>query len=278
MHNNFQSSQWSAWPPAEFVVNGVVEKYYGAQGDLPISWFHSVQSEAGSPLIAELLAILEGTFTQAFNALMKSLPPESQALHQTMAMNEQYARCLESAFSELCTSMSFTAEDTLVYIPQGMALDITKGSARMSSPRFVERKEPLFQPISTEGETNDLSALQVPVFDSSQTSQLDAADSEQDSDHQKDKEDDGSATPKLVRDEVSFIPRIKRSFGGDYDDDGQHSKRTRVETPAERKSKAFTAKLEAMLHGEVGFDMKIGDGTLRSMLASAPPILMPESM
>ena len=85
-------------------------------------------------------------------------------------------------------------------------------------------------------------------------------------DRQKDRMVSRSPTPTL---DDEFQSRRKRPFEVNYE---TPVKRGREESDRERESKAFTATLEAMLWGDLVIDTRVGDSTLRELLANAPPI------
>lgn len=88
-------------------------------------------------------------------------------------------------------------------------------------------------------------------------------------------DEQGDGRPRTPKLNEEFIPRHKRSY--DDADCDQPAKRSREETPQERASKAFTAKLEAMFKGDVVVDMKVGGATLGGLLVNVPSVrVMPE--
>lgn len=83
---------------------------------------------------------------------------------------------------------------------------------------------------------------------------------------QKERMVNRSPTPTL---DDEFQCGRKRSFEVKND---TPFKRGREETDRERESKAFTARLEAILKGDLIIDTKVGNSTLRELLANVPPI------
>jgi hypothetical protein len=278
LYVNFRSSHWATWPPPEFTLNSAVDKYYGFQGDLPISWFQSLQQSQVEPAVSKISAALEGSFSNVIEALLASSDKPSSHC-ESLISHRQYQRCLDIALSEYCRARSFTDEDTLLYVPCGMARDLTNSIGEQMQLQDARKvSDPVFK-FATDGEKEDFSSIATsPRIDTSPFSISRPADPITRDAVTEDEKYAGSkrtSTPQLIYNDEESISRSKRSHG-DVDRE-QPMKRQREESTREKESKAFTAKLEAMMKGEMVCDMKVGDSTLSALLVGVPAIHVPES-
>jgi hypothetical protein len=161
-----------------------------------------------------------------------------------------------------------------------MAQDLIHNIGEQVQPQDAsEVSDPVFN-FAADGDKEDFSSIAAsPRIDTSPFSiSRPAADSiatDIATEHEHDVGSKRAPTPQLLYNDEQSISRSKRSHG-DVDRE-QPMKRQREESTRAKESKAFTAKLEAMMKGDFVCDMKVGDSTLSALLVGTPTIRLPEN-
>jgi hypothetical protein len=270
--HEISSSGWKAWPPLEFISDGVVSGYFAQTGDLPSSWIESLRSiDSRLTLLPKLEQILQGTFDDAMYSLLLNSSDAQITVCQSLAAHRQHQRCLQVAISAYCADRYFTDDDTLVFLPFGKEQDLLNVLVKKQQ-KGAEPRSP-GTTIAMERE-REFSALI--------HNQLDLDLSEPFKEDATAEKNDSLFAPIPDNDNQSFLPSLRQKrLNNDEANLGceSESKRRRGASPTvrENSSSAISDRLEAMMHGDIVVDMEVGELSLRELLVGAPAIEMEPS-
>jgi hypothetical protein len=285
---NFRSSQWLAWPSYEFAQDGVISNYFGAGMGLPICWHESLTSDYVNRSTMTLHELLSADFDTAVGNLMSGAPEQMKTELRSMLVAEQFQRCFDFALEWWVQAQVHNGAVNM-YLPAGMIDHVVRGCIQKLGLSEEETPKCI-------GTTGDFGA--VPHL-------LEQEGEEDDGNEcgvhtpllEKGNLPNGNVTPasyvpqahvndapplQLVksREDDSFLIRSKRTLDNVAKlrtDRDQKRLREEYSTNQECASRAFTEKLEAMLHGDSTSDMRVGGSMLSSLLRDAPAIKLPPS-
>jgi len=288
---NFRLSQWFSWPSFEFAQHGVVPDYFGEGRDLPLHWQKSLMRSNVEPTLEALHSLLLSPFERSVGNLVSNAPDQIKAELKSMMVVEQFQRCLDCA-TEWWGEYQANKGAGTVYLPAGMLDHVVEGCIQhLSHPGdnvvFIPEAFGNFGE-ATRSNRFPLRTTWLPTI--KQEAQLDD-EMLLDSDcniatNQVPKSPCSHAyvpeTPALLQENVSdgdhFLARSKRAldnvakFRSDHQ---QKRQRDEYSSNEGNKSRAFTEKLEAMYHGDLTSELRIGGSTLSTLLLGAPAIQSP---
>ena len=290
------SQKWLTWPPQEFAHGGVVKDYFGSGSDLPLCWHESLTNDNIEATVMYLHSLLLSSFDEVIGNLLSEAPDKVKTEFMSMIAAEQFQRCLDCAFQwwgELEASRKgcriFLLAGMVDHVVEGCVqyLDLVEDEVFESLPKDIyivsesskdDRSLPLdgFLRMHTESEHDRESVKweskqdlkpsklihQTPIMHDTRSLISDAP----------------SLSVEITPEEHAFLIRSKRALENvaklraRRDHKRRRDELISLET---RESRAFTEKLESMLHGNTTCDVRVGGSMLSNLLVGVPSIELP---
>ena len=276
---NFGKTQWSSWPAPEFFVDGVVPRYFQSGKNLPAFWYESLEKAVVKEEVTKIGNWLKGNLTQAVELLLREAPAGALDDCKSMMVSRQSQRAFDFAISCYYNDAD-DDKSAMIYLPFGMTNDVVHGVLRrlnLKSDLPGVKAPPDVVVVSLDDE-DDLEGQKqgAGVLPKASAALLPT------SNKKKSDKDDGNALldPPQVPDEEKVPSPVRtpatkqfvRPTGNGGNDSTRKRHRDDEDSELVRKSKRFTARLEALARGEPALDMVIGNTTLRHLLREASPI------
>ena len=291
----FRSSQWLAWPPQEFTQGGVVKDYFGRGCDLPLCWYESLTRNNVEATVMNLHSILQSSFDEAIMNLLSEAPDKVKSEFKSMIAAEQFQRCLDCAF-QWWGEFEASRKGCHIFLLAGMVDHIVEGCVQylgLTDDEFIEAFPEKMNSISESSKGDHSLPLNILRMNTGLEHDDESGkwESEQDWQHGKlihqmptaqNKPSLISDVPllslEITPDEHAFLIRSKRALENvaKLRAESDHKRKREEYISLEvRESRAFTEKLESMLHGNTTCDVRVGQSLLSRLLLSVPPIDLP---